>query len=179
MNKGYIFLDVETVGFTGEPFAVGYITTNIKGDIINEVCYYYEPDLTDADEETKDWITKNCLENLRNKTIKYTLLLESKREFISLTKVSLTFLLENYWIVADCPYPCEARLLNLCELYTEPYPIIDLSSMLLFNGFNPLGTYERKEDELPKHNPLADARQTRRLFFHLQENKLDLIKSEI
>jgi hypothetical protein len=35
---------------------------------------------------------------------------------------------------------------------------------MLSAGMNPLATYDRTPSELPRHNPLADARQSARLL---------------
>jgi hypothetical protein len=57
-------------------------------------------------------------------------------------------------LAADVPWPVEGRFLNACidqnrrqRTWQGPFPLI-----------------ERLEDELPVHNPLADARQSLRIL---------------
>jgi hypothetical protein len=45
-----------------------------------------------------------------------------------------------------------------------PYPLVDVASVRLAAGLDPLGAYDRTAGELPVHNPLADARQSARLL---------------
>jgi len=67
----------------------------------------------------------------------------------------------------------EARFLIQCiedDHYARewwgPYPLIDVASLRMAAGLDPLGTEERIEllGELPEHDPLADARQSARLL---------------
>lgn len=74
-------------------------------------------------------------------------------------------------LAADVAWPVEARFLAACiddhrserEL-DGPYPLIDIASVRLAVGLDPLATCARRPDELPEHNPLADARQSARLL---------------
>jgi hypothetical protein len=72
--------------------------------------------------------------------------------------------------VADCPYPVEANffttmLKEQADEWGGPYPFIDVASVRFAAGLAPLETCERLPTELPAHDPLADARQSARLFF--------------
>ena len=73
--------------------------------------------------------------------------------------------------VADCGAPCEAGFLRACveddlanRQWNAPYPLHELGTLLLVRGLDPQANYERLENELPKHNPLGDARQSGRLW---------------
>ena len=73
-------------------------------------------------------------------------------------------------MAAECLWPVEARFLSACiaddarRLPTAPYPIHEIASVMLSAGMDPMGTYERTPSEMPRHNPLADARQSARLL---------------
>ena len=72
----------------------------------------------------------------------------------------------------ECGWPVEARFLNACiedHLETRnwegPYPLHEIATMMLSAGMNPMKTYERYDEELPAHEPLADSRLSARLLF--------------
>jgi hypothetical protein len=78
---------------------------------------------------------------------------------------------EAAWMAADCSWPVEAKFLEACvkddqpaRNWEGPYPLIDIGSVLFGAGMDPMKDYERTESELPKHDPLADARQSARLL---------------
>jgi hypothetical protein len=48
--------------------------------------------------------------------------------------------------------------------WSAPYPLLDVATMLLAVGKDPLENYDRLPTELPKHNPVCDARQSARIF---------------
>jgi hypothetical protein len=74
-------------------------------------------------------------------------------------------------LAADVAWPVEARFLAACvdedcimRAWEGPYPLIDVASVRFAAGFDPLALDERHENELPQHDPLADARQSARLL---------------
>jgi hypothetical protein len=74
-------------------------------------------------------------------------------------------------LAADCAWPVEARFLAACvddqpeqRAWEGPYPLIDIASVRLAAGLDPLATVERLPSEMPAHDPLADARQSARLL---------------
>ncbi len=74
-------------------------------------------------------------------------------------------------LAADVPWPVEAQFLRECVLlepeenkWKGPYPLIDIASILLAKGMDPLAEYPRLEGETPKHDPCCDARQSARLL---------------
>lgn len=77
-------------------------------------------------------------------------------------------------MVTDCPYPVESHFLRNAILASDvnpsdlikcsPYPVIDVASVLLARGWDPMGAYDRRPNEEPAHNPLSDARQSVRLM---------------
>src|SRR5205823_5852392 len=80
-------------------------------------------------------------------------------------------------LVADCGWPVEARFLAACvddfpisREWEGPYPFHDLASILFAHGKDPTAKYERKRDELPEHDPKADAEQSARILIELLAN---------
>lgn len=73
-------------------------------------------------------------------------------------------------LAAECMVPVESNFLRECikarpsRKETWPYPPIDIASIMLAAGMDPMVTYPRLEHELPAHDPLADTRQSARLL---------------
>jgi hypothetical protein len=69
------------------------------------------------------------------------------------------------------PWPVEAHFLSECVAdrpqereWQGPYPLLDVASVRLAAGLDPLATVDRLPSELPAHDPLADSRQSARLL---------------
>ena len=65
---------------------------------------------------------------------------------------------DGAWMAADVPWPVEARFLAACvddcrPLFHDegPYPLVDIASVRLAAGLDPLGTEARLDDEQPAH----------------------------
>ena len=71
----------------------------------------------------------------------------------------------DHHLWADVPFPCETRFLSMLKRDDQPYPLLDVASVLYAAGMDPLGTYDRLPSELPRHNPINDARQSGRMLF--------------
>ena len=74
-------------------------------------------------------------------------------------------------LVADCTWPVEARFLVACVMddpeerrWEGPYPLLDVASVRLGAGLDPLASGKRLARELPEHHPMGDTRQSARLF---------------
>jgi hypothetical protein len=73
-------------------------------------------------------------------------------------------------MVADCAYPVETSFIDDCladdasREAQAPYPLLDVASVRLAVGLNPAATEKRLPNELPPHDPVADARQSARLL---------------
>lgn len=177
MSILYMVFDVESAGLHGEGFAVGFVVTNGKEtlDLGLYACPLYKVQGHKGDSEGRNWVKQHC------PTIKKTH--EHPR--------GMRTMFWNKWqkwkvqgavLVADCAWPVEARFLAKCvddepnsREWTGPYPLFDLSSVLLAMGINPLEKFPREESELPEHNPLNDAKQSARILVeHL--NKISLQK---
>jgi hypothetical protein len=164
MSKLYLVFDVESIGLHGEGFAVGYVALDDVGNQYGCGCFSSPPEAARGNFAGHLWVKQNCL--------KLACRYESPRQ-----------VREAFWgiwqhwsarkasLVADCCWPVEARFLAQCvddhpveREWQGPYPLHDLASMLLACGIDPLAKRIRLADELPEHDPLADAKQSARLL---------------
>jgi hypothetical protein len=177
----YLFFDVETRGLYGEAFAVGYILTTDTGEVVTEginVCPRRDTDIDSLVADSCDeWLDANCLPFIPCADMASPA--DLRREFRLFLRSVAKHFPGPLRFVVDCGFPCESRfLLEVYKNYlafesagerekVSPYPLFDLSTLLLAKGHDPVGSYARREDELPAHNPLNDSRQTMRLWFQL------------
>lgn len=166
MEAKYFFVfDVESVGLHGDGFSCGYVVVENapqmkvvgRGGLSPIRCNARG---TAADHE---WVSANVPPGSR--------ITSSPRVLRDAFWASW-----SYWrtqgavMVADCPWPVEARFLQACvddepaRQAEAPYPLIDVASVLLAAGMDPIASYDRLPSELPKHDPVADAMQSARLL---------------
>ena len=73
-------------------------------------------------------------------------------------------------LACDCAWPVEAKFLLECVRDDHwrgsdaPYPLLDVSGLILAAGGDPTAYFNRRENELPAHHPLRDAQQSARLL---------------
>lgn len=170
--------DVESLGLYGEGFAVGAVVLD-DGKIADKCIF--NCDIKNCDnydkcpKSTLEWLDENVLKTLPEPNCKNTK--EVRDNFWQFyTKYS------KETIIADCGTPVEANFLRQCVLddidnrmWKAPYPLHELGTLLLLVGQDPIGTFARTEDELPKHNPLCDALQSARLWHEFYPKKTSLI----
>lgn len=164
MARLFFVFDVESIGFHGEAYAVGFCVVDEGGQEQAYGRYNCDPKKAAGDMAGHQWVLSNAaFPNAVNcRTIQ-----EVRDHFISAY---------NGWrergviFAADCPFPVEARFLLECyrdfpEQVVLPYPLIDVASVVLAAGGDPIGTFPRlNENEHPVHDPLADARQSARIL---------------
>ena len=158
--------DVESRGLYGEGFAVG-CGVYIGGEAQYEfryLCPVYTA--VGGDEEDLKWV-------------------ETNTPFFHSSYRSPQALRKDFWnvwehikarfsdikVFGDCIFPVETSFFAQCvkddesnRKFKAPYPLYDIAAILLCAGMDPLKTYDRLPSELPKHDPLADARQSVRLL---------------
>lgn len=178
-----LFLDVETNGLFGEAFAVGWVLTSADGFVLREgvhSCPYFaaEPDRKDSTPLlTEDFLKNKVLPALP--TPNCSTVREVRDHFFDdwlCAWHEAQDKKEELYIVADVPFPCETRFLNQVRQddrrgYLIVYPLLDVASVLLAKGYDPTGVYPRRENELPAHNPLNDARQSGRIFHQVMKGE--------
>lgn len=168
--------DVESVGLHGEGFAVGYVV--IDGD-----SYYDEldsgliaapPDVALGLSRDREWVEEHVVPALAEgcgfprRNTRCTYVSGVRHEFWN---AWMHWRAQGATLAADCPWPVEARFLAACvdeareaRAALGPYPLIDVASVRLATGLDPLATEGRLPTEFPAHHPLADARQSARLL---------------
>lgn len=161
-------LDVECIGLYGDVFAVGISILDEKGNEIESLFLRADHNLANGLEDNKKWIEGNVIPTLDKINCNSLKELRDKFwEFYTNSRGEYPDLI----IVSDCGSPCEAGFFRECVLddiqnrqWSAPYPLHELGTLLLARGKDPLAIYSRLSNELPKHNPLADARQSGRLW---------------
>jgi len=162
--KSFFVFDVESVGLYGEGFAVGGGLFLENGAIQWGFCYACDSNVAQGSDENRKWVDENV-------------------PVIEITHRSPKMLRAAFWnewlrakqqgalMAADCAYPVEHIFIGQCIVddFAErskdaPYPLVEISSIQLAAGRDPIGNYERSASELPKHNPYADAVQSARLL---------------
>ena len=163
MPKFFVF-DVESIGLHGEAFAVAWVVVDRDGTTLEEGCYSCPPEYARGLSANRKWVADNVPPLQKTH--------EDPRE-----------LRQAFWekwtewsglgtqAVADCPWPVEAKFLSACvdddlkkREWRGPYPLLDLGSIMLSIGLDPLESHDRLPNEIPAHHPLCDARQSARLL---------------
>lgn len=163
-EKTFLVFDIESIGLHGEGFAVGWVVISSLGAVYEESLLSCPPDAANGTSDSRAWVAKNIPP-------------------MAVTHKSPHGVRQAFWavwelwkkngavLVADCCWPVEARFLAQCvdddpraREWGGPYPLHDLASVLLANGKDPLAITERLPNELPQHNPLADAKQSARIL---------------
>ena len=163
----WMVFDVESVGLHGEGFAVGWVLVDDLG--IELACGHFGCPLEHAKAQydaSREWVWKNCdwLDNCaRPRDVRDQFWNAYNSYFFDIPG-------RKTILAADCPWPVEARFLNQLvaddpsRIDRMPYPLIDIASVRMAAGLDPLATARRYQEELPAHNPLSDARQSARLL---------------
>jgi hypothetical protein len=160
MSQLYMVIDVESVGLHGEGFAVGWVVIDEDGKTHEEGIESCRPSLCFGSQGNHAWIRNDVPSIVANHQ----------------TSRSMRDKFWNRWIrwkikgakmVADCGWPVEARFLCQCidderemREWDGPYPLLELST----GSPEDMADRPRLDNELPKHNPLCDARQSARLW---------------
>lgn len=163
----WMVFDVESVGLHGEGFAVGWVLIDESGTEHASGLYGCPLDAARRqDDASRKWVQEHCdwIDNCARP--------EDVRDQFWNAYDSYFYDVPGRKILlaADVPWPVESRFLNLVftddrsRLEKAPYPLIDIASVRLAAGLNPLSTENRYPLEMPAHNPRADARQSARLL---------------
>lgn len=172
--KRIITFDVEATGLedeNGVPGGVGFayglaVWTEKDGIIYEELVSAGVKNLNPC-----KWVLENTPSEILNPEIeRYNGIrrcygVQSIEKLRKCFSTSFNYHRRNATAIVDCGYPVEAKFLIDCGL--SVFPLHELATLQLKAGLEPGGTYDRKPDELPAHNPLCDARQTLRLALEL------------
>ena len=166
----HFVFDVESIGLYGDPFAVGYVVIDdLDGEIVEAKMCWVRPGDVSGIRADHDWVDRN---------VPYLKFSES--HLLPRPEDMLNWFWSElrYWqkqsdiaVWADCVYPVETNFLAACVrqdiLWRQdqaPYPLHDIATLAMACGYDPTSTWPRRPDELPAHDPLADARQSARLL---------------
>lgn len=167
--KSFFVFDVESLGLHGEGFAVGgglYLANGAAQWEFRYACPVEECSGKAVGVEDRTWVK----ENIPVLEITHRSLVAMRSEFWA-QWVKARQANVNAEMAVDCGWPVEHNFLRACvhDSFLDrkvwgPYPLHEISSYLAAAGCDPVGTYEREPSEMPIHDPLADARQSARLF---------------
>lgn len=162
----YMVFDCESIGIHGETFAVGWIVVSKSGEEIARAEYGTDPIRAHGHADDLAWVKEHCrtVDNVPAENGPYWV----RQRFWEAWEYAKE---RGALLAADVAWPVEANFLSACiaddperRKWNGPYPLIDVSSVRLAAGYDPTGTVARRNDELPEHDPLADARQSARLL---------------
>jgi hypothetical protein len=170
----FLVFDVESVGLHGDAFAFGYVVLDTAtGAELDSGLVQMDPGRAPLGlPDDRAWVAEHVMPALGARWGAQGGVAETAAHLRGrFWAVWDTWRAHGAWVAADCPWPVEARFLSQCvadhphqRAGHGPYPLIDVASVRLAAGLDPLGTDERRPDEQPAHNPLADARQSARLL---------------
>lgn len=160
----YMVFDVESVGLHGEGFAFGFVVVDENGTELRTGYEACPPEAAEGEDEGRRWIGENLpylpptCETPREVRDRFWDIWEEERA-------------KGALLVAENGWPVEARFLAACvddapeeRAPSGPFPLHEVSTALLGAGKDPMAEYARRPDELPRHHPVADARQSARLL---------------
>ena len=160
--------DVESIGLHGDGYAVGYVVIQ-DGNEVESGMFACPASKANGADSDRLWVYENIPQ-------------------IAPDSPDPLAVRENFWcrwmewkakgalLAADCAWPVEARFLAACvdaspdeRRFSGPYPLVEISSVMMAVGQDPMKTHARLESEMPVHNPVADARQSARLLLEAIE----------
>lgn len=164
---GYLafVFDVESIGLHGEAFAVAGGIYTETGEAIRDSEFKYSIHRERAAGRTEDraWVDANIPHIERTHTTPDQMMQDFWQRWRSAKA-------HGAFMAVECGWPVEARFLNACidagagDMWSGPYPLHEIANEMRAAGMDPMANYERLPSELPKHDPLADARQSARLL---------------
>lgn len=156
--------DVESVGLHGEGYAVGFVVIDRERNILDQGMFSCPINAARGNEKGFEWCRVHA-------------------EISNPTHTAPWLVRASFWrkwrewqergaiLAADTPWPVEAHFLEQCvednpveREWQGPYPLLDVTSVLMVRGKDPIEKGDRLANEIPEHNPLCDARQSARLL---------------
>lgn len=163
MQLFFVF-DVESIGLHGDAFAVAGGIYSDDGQVGWEFRLAAPREIANGDDSDREWVDINVPHmNPTHPTLR-----EMRDAFWAEWEKAKA---EGAIMAAECLWPVEGGFVQQCvrddmenRKWKGPYPFLEISSVLLAAGMDPMAEYERHPEELPKHDPTADARQSARLL---------------
>jgi len=166
-------LDVESIGLYGEAYAVAGHVASFHDPERYEVVsapflFACDPDQASGANSDRLWVAENVPYFDHSAPTPAAV-----RSMFASVHNQIREEFPDAKIFAECLFPVEAAFLTACvrdglidPFNQAPYPFHDVASFMAAAGMDPMSIYDRREDELPKHDPLADVRQSTRLLHH-------------
>ncbi len=162
--RSFFVFDVESIGLHGEGFAVAGGVYLENGAAQWEFKFACPTGECEGSENDRNWVKENIpvVEETHR---------SPKGIRDAFWQVWMKAKKEGAVMAAECLWPVEAGFVAR-SVYDDienrrcdgPYPFLEISSVMLVAGMDPMATYDRTPSESPKHDPLADARQSARLL---------------
>ena len=155
----FMVFDVESVGLHGEGFAVGWVVIDSEGEEHGRGLAGCPLSAAQGDNDGRAWVEERVVPALPAPV--YANPPEVRSYFWELW---VRWERKGALLVSDVPWPVEARFLFDCvkddpsRIEDCPYPLLDVASILLAEGGGFATRTPRRQDELPAHNPLHDAK---------------------
>lgn len=159
MKNKLVFVDAESDGLYGSFLTVALVAADRDGNIIERAYYGISQENMQISD---DWVRANVRPVLGEYEA-----CENEDELLEKAWVFWLKYSQDAYAVADVASPVESRLFMQCVLKDEqtrrwqaPFPLLDLSSMLMAAGYDPL---ENRDELLGRtastklHNALYDA----------------------
>ncbi len=169
MKNKLVFMDVESDGLYGAFLTVALIATDWEGNELERAYYGIRRENMRVKEA---WVLENVLPKLGDYEV-----CEDEQELLGKAwEFWLRYEKEAY-AICDVGVPVEARFLQACvalkpeeNMWKAPFPLLDISSLLLAKGYDPL--VERKGllpnfDAAKEHCALYDVECTIQLWKRL------------
>ena len=173
MKSNLVFLDVETDGLYGGFLSAPLIATDMQGNEIERAYYGIEKSKLNI---TEPWVIEHVLPYMGEYEA-----CENEEELLHKAWTFWMKYQETAYAVAYVGYPVECRFLEACvrmnvseHAFQAPFPLLDLSSILLAKGYDPLLNLEElvTEDVAGnKHNPLYDVEMAVMAWKHLMKTE--------
>lgn len=172
----YLVFDVESLGLYGSAYAWAG-TLLVNGEEVRTYRCAVDPArmrLNSVDESGLAWAEQHSLPHIRKWDS--DLVSDGKLGFGEVARhfnYHWSLVVREFpeaYLVADCCFPVETNFLSQAVRNGTPvYPLLDVSTLLLAAGENPIANFRRRDNELPAHDPLADARQSARIWLEMLE----------
>lgn len=163
-----ISIDAECNGLGGQAFAVAMTLSDRSGELDHVV------HRCPIDGDVYPWVSANVIPAIENIQVDCN---DYPGMIFNLVETHRRWSEDGTHTVGHVVWPVEARLLldmyAAEDAYAGPYPLLDVASVLLAKGHDPLSvdSYLRKHDVQPPddspHHPLYDARAAERCLRHL------------
>lgn len=162
----FFIFDVESIGLHGEGFAVaGGVLSIGQMEPFGGFCFSCPRGSAKGMDSDRKWVDENILPIPAH----YETPVEIRTAFWNQWEASKQ-LFPGIVMAAECLWPVEAHFVIACvaddpsRTWDGPYPFHEIASLMAAAGMDPMAKYDRLEDEMPVHNPMADVRLSARLL---------------